>query len=79
MGAPRSTGDGKRYQIQCSTTQIEEGPPFHARYRLKSLDEEAEIEMADRIQRTVPQAGLERYEISDYARPGHELHHNVNY
>ena len=35
--------------------------------------------MADRIQRTVAQAGLERYEISDYARPGHESHHNVNY
>ena len=61
---------------------IEEGTPFHARYRqglLKPLDEEVEIEMADRIQRTLAQAGLERYEISNYARPGLESRHNVNY
>ena len=51
---------------------IEEGTPFHARYRqglLKPLDEEVETEMADRIQRTLAQAGLERYEVSNYARP----------
>ena len=61
---------------------IEEGTPFHARYRqglLHPLDEEAEIEMAARIQRTLEQAGLERYEISNYARPGLESRHNVNY
>ena len=61
---------------------IEEGTPFHARYRqglLKPLDEEVEIEMADRIQRTLADAGLERYEISNYARPGLESRHNVNY
>ena len=61
---------------------IEEGTPFHARYRqglLHPLDEEVEIEMADRIQRTLAQAGLERYEISNYARPGLESRHNVNY
>jgi len=61
---------------------IEEGTPFHARYRqglLKPLDEEVEIEMADRIQRTLADAGLERYEISNYAHPGLESRHNVNY
>ncbi len=61
---------------------IEEGTPFHARYRqglLHPLDEEAEIEMAALIQRTLEQAGLERYEISNYARPGRESRHNVNY
>ena len=61
---------------------IEEGTPFHARYRqglLHPLDEEAEIEMAALIQRTLEQAGLERYEISNYARPGLESRHNVNY
>ena len=61
---------------------IEEGTPFHARYRqglLKPLDEEVEIEMADRIQLTLADAGLERYEISNYARPGLESRHNVNY
>ena len=61
---------------------IEEGTPFHARYRqglLKPLDEEVEIEMAARIQNTLADAGLERYEISNYARPGLESRHNVNY
>lgn len=61
---------------------IEEGTPFHARYRqglLKPLDEEMEIEMATRIQRTLADAALERYEISNYARPGLESRHNLNY
>jgi len=61
---------------------IEEGTPFHARYRrglLKPLDEEVEIEMADRVQSTLADAGLERYEISNYARLGLESRHNVNY
>ena len=61
---------------------IEEGTPFHARYGqglLKPLDEDVEIEMADRIQHTLAEAGLERYEISNYARPGLESRHNVNY
>ena len=61
---------------------IEEGTPFHARYRqglLRPLDDEVEIEMAERIQLTLAQAGLERYEISNYARPGLESRHNINY
>ena len=61
---------------------IEEGTPFHARYRqglLKPLDEEVEIEMAERVQHALVRAGLERYEISNYARPGLESRHNVNY
>lgn len=61
---------------------IEEGTPFHARYRqglLRPLDEEVEIEMAERIQGTLADAGLERYEISNYARPGLESRHNLNY
>ena len=61
---------------------IEEGTPFHARYRqglLKPLNEEVEIDMADRVQGTLADAGLERYEISNYARPGLESRHNLNY
>ncbi len=61
---------------------IEEGTPFHARYRqglLHPLDEDVEIGMAERIQRTLAQAGLDRYEISNYARTGFESQHNVNY
>ncbi len=61
---------------------IEEGTPFHTRYRqglLRPLDEELEIEMAERIQHTLAHAGLERYEISNHARPGLESRHNINY
>ena len=61
---------------------FEEGTPFHARYRqgsLKPLDEDIEIQMVNHIQRTLVDAGLERYEISNYARAGRESRHNVTY
>jgi oxygen-independent coproporphyrinogen-3 oxidase len=61
---------------------FEEGTPFHARYRqgsLKPLDEDIEIRMVNHIQRTLVDAGLERYEISNYARAGRESRHNVTY
>ena len=92
-GIPGQTVDGVSRDLQQALENhpphlsaynltIEEGTPFHARYRqglLKPLDEEVEIEMASRIQQTLAQAGLERYEISNYARPGLESRHNVNY
>lgn len=61
---------------------IEEGTPFHHEFRsgrIQLLSEEAEISMADLIEQRLRAAGLERYEISNYARPGHHSRHNVNY
>jgi oxygen-independent coproporphyrinogen III oxidase len=61
---------------------IEEGTPFHQEYRrgsIQPLSEEDEIEMADLIEQRLHQAGLERYEISNYSRPGFHSRHNVNY
>jgi oxygen-independent coproporphyrinogen-3 oxidase len=61
---------------------IEEGTPFHHEYRCKKfklLSEEEEIAMAELIERRLSNAGLERYEISNYARPGFHSRHNVNY
>jgi putative oxygen-independent coproporphyrinogen III oxidase len=61
---------------------FEEGTPFHHEYqsgRLSSLGEEEEIAMAELIQSKLQRAGLKRYEISNYARPGRESRHNVNY
>ncbi|MBI2988603.1 MAG: radical SAM family heme chaperone HemW [Deltaproteobacteria bacterium] len=61
---------------------IEEGTPFHREYRqgkIRNLPEEEEIAMAELIGETLSRTGLERYEISNYARPGWHSRHNVNY
>jgi len=61
---------------------IEEGTPFHREHQagnIRSLPEEIEISMAELIEETLSKAGLERYEISNYAKPGWHSRHNVNY
>ena len=61
---------------------FEEGTPFHHEYRagrMKFLDEEEEIAMAELIEQKLSGAGLARYEISNYARRGWHSRHNVNY
>jgi oxygen-independent coproporphyrinogen-3 oxidase len=61
---------------------IEEGTLFHHEYRsgrMTLLSEEAEIAMAELIEQRLGDAGLQRYEISNYARPGFLSRHNVNY
>jgi oxygen-independent coproporphyrinogen-3 oxidase len=61
---------------------IEEGTPFHHEYRsgrITLLSEEQEIAMAELVEQRLSDAGLERYEISNYARPGFHSRHNVNY
>jgi oxygen-independent coproporphyrinogen III oxidase len=61
---------------------IEEGTPFHHEHRcgkFKLLSEEEEIAMVELIEQRLREAGLQRYEISNYARPGFHSRHNVNY
>ncbi|MFQ5903562.1 MAG: coproporphyrinogen-III oxidase family protein, partial [Candidatus Binatia bacterium] len=61
---------------------IEEGTPFHREYRagrIRSLPEEIEISMAELIEETLSKEGLERYEISNYAKAGRHSRHNINY
>jgi putative oxygen-independent coproporphyrinogen III oxidase len=61
---------------------FEEGTPFHHEYRagrMRNLDEDEEIAMAELIEHKVNGAGMSRYEISNYALPGHHSRHNVNY
>jgi oxygen-independent coproporphyrinogen-3 oxidase len=61
---------------------FEEGTPFHHEYRagrMTSLGEDEEIAMAELIEDKLFSAGLRRYEISNYALPGHHSRHNVNY
>ena len=61
---------------------IEEGTPFDHEFRsgrIELLTEEEEIAMAELVERRLGDAGLHRYEISNYARPGFHARHNVNY
>jgi len=61
---------------------FEEGTPFGHEYRsgrMKSLTEDEEIAMAELVEQKLKEAGLQRYEISNYARPGFHSRHNVNY
>lgn len=42
-------------------------------------DDDLAFEMLDRITERTATAGLARYEVSAYARPGHRCEHNLNY
>jgi oxygen-independent coproporphyrinogen-3 oxidase len=61
---------------------FEEGTPFHREFRagkLHPLSEDEELAMAQLIEDKLSAAGLRRYEISNYAKPGWESRHNMNY
>ncbi|HEY7168047.1 MAG TPA: radical SAM family heme chaperone HemW [Candidatus Binatia bacterium] len=61
---------------------IEEGTPFGHEFRLgriSLLPEEEELAMGELVEHKLGQAGLARYEISNYARLGSHSRHNVNY
>jgi len=42
-------------------------------------DDDSSFEMLDRITALTAERGLDRYEVSAYARPGHRCRHNLNY
>lgn len=57
----------------------EPGTPFaerRARDRLREQDDDSWRQMYDRIHERLVQAGWERYEVSNFARPGHRSRHN---
>jgi oxygen-independent coproporphyrinogen-3 oxidase len=61
---------------------IEEGTPFarqQAQDNLPLPDEDTVLRMLEETQRLLRGAGFHRYEISNYARPGCECCHNLNY
>lgn len=47
--------------------------------RLVAADEDTELDMMDRAEATLTGCGLERYEISNFARPGFRSRHNGSY
>jgi oxygen-independent coproporphyrinogen-3 oxidase len=52
---------------------------YFAKYPPPLPDDDLAAAMLDRITETTAAAGLERYEVSAYARPGHRAGHNLNY
>lgn len=61
---------------------VEEGTPYAtavARGQLRPPDDDASAEMMEAVAADLEAAGLTRYEISSYARPGFEARHNRRY
>lgn len=61
---------------------IEAGTPFarqQERDELPLPDEDTVLRMLEATGQMVSQAGFRRYEISNYAQPGCECRHNINY
>ncbi|MGX9726182.1 MAG: radical SAM family heme chaperone HemW [Candidatus Electronema sp. VV] len=61
---------------------IEEGTPFARQQKEGKLllpDEDTVLLMLEATQQIVGDAGFRRYEISNYAQPGCECRHNINY
>lgn len=63
---------------------IEDGTPFGEKYgseegRKLLPDEDSEREMYHETKRFLQDCGYERYEISNYAKPGRECRHNIGY
>jgi len=52
---------------------------YFAKYPPPLPDDDLAAAMLDRITETTAGAGLERYEVSAYACPGHRARHNLNY
>jgi oxygen-independent coproporphyrinogen-3 oxidase len=61
---------------------IEDGTPFAQQQkqgRFSLPDEDTVLLMLEKTQQALKQAGFDRYEISNYAQPGYQCRHNINY
>ncbi len=71
--------------ISVYSLQVEEGTEFYMRYgedgpeKAKLPDEDEDRAMYELTGRLLSEAGYERYEISNYAKPGFESRHNSSY
>lgn len=81
----------KPEHISAYSLMIEEGTPFFERYGQAEVlrqkgnkqsqlpSEEEERQMYELTKKLLKQSGYERYEISNYALPGHACRHNTGY
>ena len=61
---------------------LEKGTPLYQKVKsqeLQALDDETQNKMYDIVVKKLTDAGFERYEISNFALPGFESQHNINY
>jgi len=68
--------------VSAYSLTYEDGTPFQrwrASGRLTPVDEDVEATMAEVLAARLESAGLRRYEISSWARPGRESRHNQSY
>lgn len=72
----------KPEHISAYSLILEEGTPFYEKYADHPEllpDEDTEREMYYMTKAFLQEQGYERYEISNYARPGYECRHNMGY
>lgn len=70
------------WHISAYSLILEEGTTLFSMFRnnkIKSTNDELEREMYDFTMQFLPQNGFTQYEISNYAKPGYECKHNLNY
>ena len=90
-GLPDQTAEGFRQSLRALIDlspehvsayglKIEEGTPFARRRPSLALpDEDTEYEMYTACTELLGEAGYQKYEISNFARPGRESRHNLRY
>ena len=66
------------HHISAYELTIEENTPFHATNQ-KSRPDDDIAEMMDILDTETTKYGIHRYEISNYAKAGHQSLHNINY
>ena len=68
--------------VSCYPLSIEEGTPFDDAVLAGAMqlpDADLQADMMLEAARVLGEAGLQRYEVASYAKPGYECKHNISY